>query len=128
MHELAVGADHLFARKRNLLDWPTVLVHSSHRCRFQSERGCQQPGRGVVWVVDGIHPEGLGLRFGDDIWQDQVFPDLGSDGNLTCRPGFYSIWGAGGDGFAIVASWQRAGFSALDGLAAFATLGPGLGQ
>lgn len=79
-----------------------------------------------MWIVDGIHPESLGLTSGDHARQDQVFPDLGLHLNAIFCPGFYSIGGAGGDGFALVAALQRADLFAIDGFATFAAIGQGL--
>ena len=61
MHELAVSADHLFGRERDLLDRPAISVYGSHSSRFQVDGRRQEPGRSVVWIVDGIHLERLGL-------------------------------------------------------------------
>ncbi len=109
MHELAVGADHLLGGERYLLDWPAILVDGPHRSRLQVERGSQQPGRGVVWIIDGIHPESLGLKAGNNARQDQVVPDLSADLNALFGPGFYPIRRTGGDDLALVAALQPGG-------------------
>ncbi len=70
-----------------------------------------------------IHPEGLRLRSGDHIREDQVFPDLGPQFNPVLYPGFHSIRGAGWDRFAFVRAFQRADLLAIDWLAPFAALG-----
>ena len=122
MHELAMGADHLFGRQRDLLDWPTILVDGFHGGGFQCEGRGQQPGCRVSWVVDGIHAEGLGLGAGDHAGQDQLFPDLGAYGNTVFGPAFYPIWCACGDGLAFVTAFQWTDPLAIDRFAAFASL------
>lgn len=64
--------------EQGLLAWPAIPVNSTHRSRFQIEWRCQEPGCGILWIVNGAHPESFGLRVRNGAWQGQFIPDFGS--------------------------------------------------